>query len=71
MVRLVMSMYEISNNFLEKIMSDNWMGQRNKVAILGGIMINCEGEGTDVFLPLKFTLKTKDGIIDISDCFQE
>ena len=44
------------------------MTDTSKLAILGGIMINCDGTKTDRFLPLKFelrTLKTK------TDMFEE
>ena len=35
------------------------MGPNSKLAIVGGIMINCEGEKTDMFLPLQFDVRTK------------
>jgi len=34
------------------------MSDKSKLAIIGGIMINIEGEGTDLFLPLKFEVRT-------------
>jgi hypothetical protein len=30
-----------------------------KVAIIGGIMINCDGRGNDMFVPLKFEIRTR------------
>ena len=39
----------------------NFGGQNSKLALIGGIMINCDGDGTDMFLPLKFEIKSKDG----------
>ena len=71
MVDLAKSMYTISYNFLKEIMNFEWMTEKNQIAILGGIMINCEGEGTDVFQPLMFEVKTKDKTIDIFDCFSD
>ena len=40
------------------------MGPNSKLALLGGIVINCDGFGAlgrDLFLPLMFTLKSKNG----------
>ena len=36
------------------------MGPDSKLAICGGIMVNCEGDKSDVFLPLHFEVRTKD-----------
>ena len=41
------------------------MTKKSKLAIVGGIMINCDGVGTDRFLPLKFELKTQTKSIDL------
>lgn len=35
------------------------MGPDSKLALIGGIMINCDGDKTDKFLPLSFELRTK------------
>jgi hypothetical protein len=37
------------------------MGPSSKLALIGGIMINCDGEGTDMFLPISFELRTNKG----------
>ena len=34
------------------------MSGRGKLAVIGGIMINCDGVGNNRFLPLKFELRT-------------
>lgn len=34
------------------------MGDKSQLVLIGGIMINCEGTGTDRFLPLKFEIKS-------------
>jgi len=33
--------------------------------MMGGIMINCDGEKTDKFLPLKFEIRTKKSNRDV------
>jgi len=46
-VGIVYNMYYILKEFLEKILHYNWMGPDSKLALIGGIMINCDGDGTD------------------------
>ena len=41
------------------------MTDKSTLALVGGIMINCDGEGTDRFLPLKFELRTLRGKTDV------
>lgn len=38
-------------------MNTKWMTEKSQLAILGGIMINCDGNKTDRFLPLKFEVR--------------
>jgi hypothetical protein len=52
MVTLVYRMYTLLQDYLEEIISLDWMGPSSKLAVCGGIMINCEGDKTDMFLPL-------------------
>jgi hypothetical protein len=61
-------MFELQNKFLEDIIHLNWQGPNSKLALLGGIMINCDGEKTDKFLPLKFEIRTKS---ENRDVFEE
>ena len=35
-----------------------WMSEKSSLAICGGIMINCDGDCNDRFLPLKFEIRT-------------
>ena len=35
------------------------MSNSSKLALIGGIIINCEGKGSDRFLPLRFEIRTK------------
>jgi len=51
-------MYRIIEDYLEKIVNLNWMSEKGSLAICGGIMINCDGDSTDRFLPLKFEIRT-------------
>jgi len=37
------------------------MGKDSKLVLLGGIMINIDGQGPDMFIPLNFTAVAKDG----------
>ena len=39
-----------------EIITDDWMTEKSQLAVLGGIIINCEGVGTDMFLPLSFKI---------------
>jgi hypothetical protein len=41
------------------------MTNKSKLAIIGGIKINMEGEGTDLFLPLKFEIRTLQQSFDL------
>ena len=58
-------MYEIQEQFIESIIHLNWMTGKGKLAIIGGIMINCDGVGTDRFLPLKFEVRTREKTVDL------
>lgn len=58
-VALVYTMYNIISEFLEKIVNLDFAGKNSKLAIVGGIMLNCEGIGTDMFVPLKFEVRSK------------
>ena len=44
------------------------MSGKGKLAIIGGIMVNCDGVGTDRFVPLKFEIRTHEKTVD---CFEE
>ena len=54
-------MYEVADEFLKGIVDMKWAGPSGKLAILGGIMINCDGDRTDMFLPLSFNVTFKNG----------
>ena len=61
---LAYKMYDIAMDFLERIIHLNWMGNGSKLVIVGGIMINCDEEGSDRFLPLKFISRTQTREVD-------
>ena len=46
------------------------MGPDSKLALVGGIMINCDGDGTDMFLPRDFEIRSNHGKTKI-DIFKE
>lgn len=50
-------MYDIILEFLESVVDLDGLCPHNKVAIIGGITINCEGNQTDMFLPLIFEIR--------------
>lgn len=56
MSALVFKMYELIQRYMEDIISLNWQAYAShvKVAVVGGIIINCDGPGTDMFLPIMF-----------------
>ena len=58
-------MYHLIIDYLEQIMDMKWTTQGSKLALLGGIIINCEEDGTDRFLPLMFEIRTTLGRKDI------
>jgi len=69
MVKLAYEMYEVVKDFLEGIIHMNWQGPNSKLAMIGGIMINCDKDGTDMFLPLMFELRSMQGqkVVDLFD----
>lgn len=60
-MQLAYEMYKIIETFLESILSTGWMGEKSQLALIGGIMINCDNDAADMFLPLKFEIRKKDG----------
>lgn len=66
-VTLVYKMYEIIESFLEQIINLDWQSKNSKLAIIGGIMLNCEGKRTDMFVPLKFEIRSQQGKTDLFD----
>ena len=61
MVALAHAMYQISEKFLDDIIDLKWQGPKSQLAILGGIIINCDGVETDLFWPRIFQIRTKNG----------
>jgi len=49
----------------------HWMTEKSKLVLLGGIMINVDGTGNDMFAPQNFTSMDKDGnITDLMESFK-
>ena len=70
MAVLAYKMYDIIEKYLDSIVNLKFCGPNSKLAILGGIMINCDGKRTDCFLPLKFEVRSLNGTTDYTEeCF--
>jgi hypothetical protein len=65
MAALAYKMYELQLEMLDNILNLNSFKPCSKVAIIGGIMINCDGKGNDMFVPLKFEIRTRFGSKDV------
>ena len=61
MTQLTYEMYHIVNDFLDEILNSNWMSEKSQLCLVGGIMINCDEEAPDMFMPLRFEVQRKDG----------
>ena len=62
MTSLTYEMWAMVEEYMNDIASIEWMNnQHSKMFTLGGVMINTDGEMTDLFLPLRFGYKTGDG----------
>ena len=64
-VALAYKMYNIIEKYLEDIIHYKWMSPKSKLAIIGGVIINCDGPGTDRFLPLKFEIRKQHSTDDV------
>ena len=61
MTQLTYEMYHILDDFLTEILNKDWMSGKSQLCLIGGIMINCDSNASDLFLPLKFEVHTKEG----------
>ena len=61
MAGIAHTMYKIQKEYLKNILSYGWMGENSKLALIGGIMINCDGNCTDMFMPLSFDVISNKG----------
>jgi len=59
LINLIYEIYLIIHSFLEDIITYTWMSHKSQIAFLGGIIINCPGSKTDLFLPLMFEVRNK------------
>ena len=58
MATLAYKMYYVIEKYLNEIIDLKFCGPNSKLALVGGIMINCDGKRTDCFLPLKLEIRT-------------
>jgi hypothetical protein len=70
MAKLAYEMFEIVHEFLENILHYDWQGKNSKIALIGGIMINCDDDDTDMFVPLMFEVRSNKGKI-VTDLFDK
>jgi len=54
MAKLAMDTYAIVEQEVRKIVDRKWMDPHSKLIVLGGVMINIDGDAPDLFLPIKF-----------------
>ena len=66
MAILSYKMYDIIKQYLDDIVNLNFAGSKGKLALVGGIMINCDGMRSDRFLPLSFEVRSNSKRIDLT-----
>ena len=44
-VALAETMYKLITEFLNELISFDWMGPNSKIALIGGVIINCDQPG--------------------------
>jgi hypothetical protein len=54
MALLAYETYTMVEEMLFDIVDRHWMSSESKLILLGGIMINMDGDAPDLFLPLNF-----------------
>jgi hypothetical protein len=65
MAALAYETYAMVEKMLFDIIDRKWMSKDSKLVLLGGIMINIDGEAADMFIPLNFSVENgKDGSVD-------
>jgi len=65
MAALAYETYAMVEKMLFDIIDRKWMSEDSKLVLLGGIMINVDGEAADMFIPLNFSVENgKDGSVD-------
>ena len=65
-VALAYKMYDIIEEYLKNVVTKDWMkSPKSKLAIVGGIMINCDEDKSDRFLPLRFEVQTQNSSVDL------
>ena len=68
MATLAYETYAMVEEMLFKIIDRKWMSAESKLVLLGGIMINVDGEASDLFIPLNFEALVGDGsVIDLME----
>jgi hypothetical protein len=61
MAQLAFQMYYLVEDRINLVIDHEWMQEGSKLALIGGIIINCDIDGSDMFLPMKFEIHDKAG----------
>ena len=72
MAQLAYQMYYLVENRIGLVIDHDWMQKDSKLALIGGIIINCDIDGTDMFMPMRFEIHDKDyHKIDLLETFTD
>jgi len=63
MAALAYETYVMVEEMLFRIIDRKWMSEDSKLVLLGGIMINVDGQAADMFIPLNFEVLKGDGSV--------
>jgi len=68
MAALAFETYNMVEEMLYETIDRRWMSPHSKLVLLGGIMLNVDGDAPDQFVPLRFESLDKDG--NVNDLMQ-
>jgi len=60
MAQLTKETFKIIDEYLEDIIDYKWMGRKSRLILLGGLILNIDGE-RPFFVPMKFEARLKSG----------
>ena len=63
MAELAYETYVMVEEMIFQIVDRKWMSKDSKLVLLGGIMINIDGDAADMFIPLNFEAMAGDGSV--------
>ena len=68
MAALAFETYAMVEQMLFEVIDRHWMSEESKLVLLGGIMLNVDGDAPDQFVPLRFESHDKNG--NVNDLMQ-